>query len=275
MLVSKRVVIPHVFDLGFRCSMWLSSPIRHPNASADLPSDLCVSPSVRDVQNLDGAVLLDLQQGVCFSMTPVGAEIWRLLKENQSVDAICDRLSAQYSETARECIEKDVSQFLLDLRTYRLATEGRVRKFAPLPRILSLIQGRHQVAASIAKSGALFWEALAGLAAYDLFGFGKNFCRTYEFVRGWKPAMRPYNGDIVDRVCKAVNHACVWYPKRVLCLQRSAVTTCLLRRCGVPAQMVMGAQKLPFKAHAWTELDGRPVNERSDVHRSYLIWERC
>ena len=75
-------------------------------------------------------------------------------------------------------------------------------------------------------------------------------------------------------LCKAVNHACVWYPKRVLCLQRSAVTTCVLRNCGVPASMVMGAQTLPFKAHAWTEVDERPITNRA-VQTIYSVWERC
>jgi hypothetical protein len=53
------------------------------------------------------------------------------------------------------------------------------------------------------------------------------------------------------------------------------VTTCLLRTCGIPAQMVIGAQEFPFKAHAWTEVDGRAINERRDVQKVYLVWERC
>jgi hypothetical protein len=38
---------------------------------------------------------------------------------------------------------------------------------------------------------------------------------------------------------------------------------------------VIGAQKFPFKAHAWVEVNGRVVNERSDVQSIYGIWERC
>jgi hypothetical protein len=72
-----------------------------------------------------------------------------------------------------------------------------------------------------------------------------------------------------------MNYACVFYPKHVLCLQRSAVTTCLLRDCGVPAKMVMGAQKVPFKAHAWTEVNCSAVNERRNVQKVYAVWERC
>jgi hypothetical protein len=118
-------------------------------------------------------------------------------------------------------------------------------------------------------------KALIALLAYDALGFDRNFTRMHRFVSAWKVVSREARPDAVEEVCNAVNYACVWYPKRVLCLQRSAVTTCLLRACGVSAQMVMGAQKLPFKAHAWTEVNGRAVNERKDVQRIYGVWERC
>jgi hypothetical protein len=121
----------------------------------------------------------------------------------------------------------------------------------------------------------IFWKALIGLLAFDLLNFGRNFVRIHSLVRNWQVAPRIAPPDTVDRVCEAVNHACVVYPKRVLCMQRSSVTTCLLRSSGVPAHMVMGAQKLPFKAHAWTEVNGRAINERRDVKSVYGVWERC
>jgi hypothetical protein len=121
----------------------------------------------------------------------------------------------------------------------------------------------------------LFWEALIGLLLYDVFGFGHNFNRMHRFVLNWKIAKRLAAPDAVDQVCRAVNYAGVWYPKRVLCLQRSAITTCLLRSQGIPAQMAIGAQKTPFKAHAWTEVNGCAINERKDVRAIYGVWERC
>lgn len=122
---------------------------------------------------------------------------------------------------------------------------------------------------------SLFWRALVGLLAFDVFGFGRNFARMHRFVNDWRTSPEKAPGFTVEQVCQAVNYACVWYPKRVLCLQRSAVTTCLLRSLGVPAKMVMGAQTLPFKAHAWTEVNGHAINERRPVHRIYEVLERC
>jgi hypothetical protein len=118
-------------------------------------------------------------------------------------------------------------------------------------------------------------KAMLGFLMFDFRGLGGNFSEMYDAVSNCPVAPCQIDADVVQRVCDAVNNACVWYPKRVLCLQRSAVTTCLLRRCGVPAKMVMGAQNLPFKAHAWTEVDGRAINERRDVQRIYSVWERC
>jgi transglutaminase superfamily protein len=124
-------------------------------------------------------------------------------------------------------------------------------------------------------SQLLVWKACLALLAFDLFGFGRSFSNMHRYMRSVRRAKREPSKDAVDRVCTAVNYACVWYPKRVLCLQRSAVTTWLLRHRGVQATMVMGCQALPFKAHAWTEVDGRPVNERRHVRDIYQVWERC
>ena len=121
----------------------------------------------------------------------------------------------------------------------------------------------------------LFLRALVGFLVFDARGFGRNFSAMHKFVSSRPVSPHVPSEDIVQRVCEAVNNACMWYPKRVLCLQRSAVTTCLLRNCGVSARMVMGAQVLPVKAHAWTEVNGKAINEHRDVQEIYAVWERC
>ncbi len=120
----------------------------------------------------------------------------------------------------------------------------------------------------------LFVEALAALLVYDILSVVCPFQSLYRMVKGWKVVQRTNQSPVIDHVCTAVNYACVWYPKQALCLQRSFVTTYLLRKYGVPAQMVLGAQKMPFKAHAWVEVDGRAINERSNVQATYGVWDR-
>ncbi len=120
-----------------------------------------------------------------------------------------------------------------------------------------------------------FCKALVGLLLFDLMLLGRNFTRMHRIVLNRKVNKKKRAAQVTREICDALDHACVWYPKRALCLQRSAVMTCLLRSAGVPAQMVIGAQKLPFKAHAWVEVDGRVVNEKTDVQSIYGVWERC
>ena len=121
----------------------------------------------------------------------------------------------------------------------------------------------------------LFIRAWFALLAYEVLSAFCRFETIYSMVKDWKVASTPSGQDIIDRVCKAVNYACIWYPKQVLCLRRSFVTTYLLRKHGVPAHMVLGSQKLPFKAHAWVEVDGQAINERSNVQATYAVWDRC
>lgn len=243
--------------------------------SALRPSD-----SVRVVNNQDGAALLDIRQGVCLSMTPVGVRIWDSLRLTLSEDQITDSLTAEFS-LPRQQISEDVTAFISSLteRGLLISTKRPEEKLhfgAPLRlllrghRILQRWRPRNRKCDRF-----LFWKALIALLVYDFSNLNKHFSRIHDFVQGWTISLSCASPNTVEQVCKAFNYACVWYPKRILCLQRSAVLTCLLRSCGVPAQMVIGAQKLPFKAHAWTEVSGRAINERRDVQAIYLVWERC
>jgi len=122
----------------------------------------------------------------------------------------------------------------------------------------------------------LFLQTLCALLAYDAICACCSFETIYTMVSRWKVASNEGNAqDELDHVCAAVNYACIWYPKHALCLQRAFVTTYLLRKHGLEARMVLGAQKIPFQAHAWVEVNGRAVNERSDVQATYSVWDRC
>jgi hypothetical protein len=121
----------------------------------------------------------------------------------------------------------------------------------------------------------LFLQAFFMLVVYDIVAATRPFHTVCSIVAGWHVSTKTTEPDIIDRACMAVNYACVCYPKPALCLQRSFVLTYLLNKHGIRAQMVLGAQKLPFKAHAWVEIDGTAVNERCDVKATYGVWHRC
>lgn len=121
----------------------------------------------------------------------------------------------------------------------------------------------------------LVLRAYQRLIQFDLYLARGNFHSLYDKVRGYPITNGSVPMNPVEEVCAAVDMACIWYWKEVLCLQRSAATTCLLRRNGVPAQMIVGVQQMPFKAHAWVEVDGHVVNDKPYMPEIYAVLERC
>ncbi len=74
-----------------------------------------------------------------------------------------------------------------------------------------------------------------------------------------------------EKICEAVEIACVLYFKQVHCLQRSSVTVRLLRSSGWDAHLVIGVQMTPFMSHAWVELDGVVVNDKPYMRQKYRV----
>jgi hypothetical protein len=116
-----------------------------------------------------------------------------------------------------------------------------------------------------------YWK----LIYFDLYLARGDFAALYHKVRNYPVGKTAPPRGTIEKVCSAVDMACIWYWKEALCLQRSSATACLLKRHGISAQMVIGAQQMPFKAHAWVEVGGRVVNDKSYVPEIYAVLERC
>jgi len=121
----------------------------------------------------------------------------------------------------------------------------------------------------------LIFQAYGNLIQFEIWLARRNFQDLYDKVRNCRLGRKPPEPEIVERICSAVDMAAIWYPKKVLCLQRSAATTCLLKTYGVRAQMVIGAQQMPFRAHAWVEVAGRVVNDKPYTPEMYSVLDRC
>ena len=117
--------------------------------------------------------------------------------------------------------------------------------------------------------------AFLKLIDIDLYLARGNFAALYSQVRRYPVRGTAESRDMVEKVCAAVDMACIWYWKEVLCLQRSAATACLLKRHGVVAQMMIGTQQMPFKAHAWVEVDGQVVNDKPYMREMYAVLDQC
>ena len=116
-----------------------------------------------------------------------------------------------------------------------------------------------------------YWK----LIYFDLYLARGTFSALYEKVRHSEIGRQATVIDATEKICAAVDMACIWYWKQVLCLQRSAATACLLRGRGVPARMIVGAQQVPFKAHAWVEVEGKVVNDKPYMREMYAVLDQC
>ena len=121
----------------------------------------------------------------------------------------------------------------------------------------------------------LVLKAYLNLIQFDLYLARNNFAALYNKVRCYPVAKKAPVPGAVQQICAAMDMACIWYWKKALCLQRSAALACLLKRYGVPAHMVIGAQQMPFKAHAWVEVEGYVVNDKVYMPEIFAVVDRC
>ena len=119
------------------------------------------------------------------------------------------------------------------------------------------------------------FTAFIGLLAFDLLLKVRGFQSLIKTVESWPPAEpRTTNPEVCKRVRAMVDRAQMYYPKKAMCLQHSAVVTCLLRRRGVPAEMVLAAQEFPIKVHAWAEVEGTVINDFQSVRTRHREMRR-
>lgn len=112
-------------------------------------------------------------------------------------------------------------------------------------------------------------------AALGRWGFGRT-----SRVLGRLSQGQEQQGGTVDahRLAEAVGLVAARPVIGARCLGRSLVVWFLLRRRGVDARLVIGASAPTsggLAAHAWVEVDGRPVNEAEDVGERFGRFDRA
>lgn len=128
-------------------------------------------------------------------------------------------------------------------------------------------------------SGQQRWAFVVALVLNPLFaalGRGQGFRRAVALSRRLVrlPGRRVRPTDAVA-VAEAVKVAARRRVVGVVCLPESLTLLTLLRRRGIAAELRIGvATAGPFAAHAWVEVDGRPVNDTADVAERFAVFER-
>lgn len=85
-----------------------------------------VSPDVRSTQSEDGAVLLDIRQGLCFSLNVVGAKVWEKLEASQSgltLSQLVGELTPLFAVSTDQ-LRTDLEQYLHELETKALVSSN-------------------------------------------------------------------------------------------------------------------------------------------------------
>jgi len=89
-----------------------------------------VSDEVRATHGPDGAVVLDIRQGLMFRLNPVGSRILELLQQGHSEEEIVAQVSQQF-DVSRDVVTADLTEFLANLEKYRLVVSNRPEDLSP------------------------------------------------------------------------------------------------------------------------------------------------
>ena len=241
-----------------------------------------VSADVRSDSDKDGSAILQIRLDKIYTIIGVGSAIWSKLvaeKDGLTAQEIADALSSDFEDIPREQIQRDVERFLNTFHEKGFIQAARSRS--------KVGESSRHVASSTflffarTTTGVLLslklrvLAAFCGLATIDFLVRLVSFSALYNFVRDWPVNDQKFDQHAIGEINDAVTRALTWYPKQAMCLQRSAVTTNLLRSRGIPAQMIIGCQKLPFLVHAWVEVDHEVVNDRPKVQEIHKVLDRC
>jgi hypothetical protein len=260
----------------------------------------------RAKRHKDGSVLLSITEDRVCKLNGVGALTWMILEENPgglSIDGIVRQLGDQFEainsegelryEVSRERLREDTTRFLKRVTEMNLlgvftdspgqefyyikeGVSGTTSATAPMESNQTIETASPVAADEVIKLlKRETFSAFIGLLAFDLLLKFRGFESLIKRVESW-PTAKPLKTDreTCRRVRAMVDRAQMYYPKKAMCLQHSAVVTCLLRRRGVPAEMVLTAQEFPLKAHAWTEVEGEVVNDSPQVKTKYRELKR-
>ncbi|HEX2269715.1 MAG TPA: lasso peptide biosynthesis B2 protein, partial [Pyrinomonadaceae bacterium] len=205
-----------------------------------------LGPGILSCTDKDGTAVLHVEGDKMYSVIGLGSLILTKLAGNESgltFDALVAEAAREFDDSQSRETEENVARLLAALQAKGIvqadATDrsrdldrGWNSLFAPMAR---------KVVRVLLRLRLYNLTAFLGLFAINMMLKLIGFAALYRLVKTW-PRGRIDQldfGSAIQRVRAAVDRATTWYPKQARCLQRSAVTVCLLRSCGVPAEMVI------------------------------------
>jgi hypothetical protein len=205
---------------------------------------LRINPRVRASVHDKGMVLLDIHGGLLYVSNLTGARIWQAIAGDMSPANISLELSREYG-IPRETADADTLAFLAELRDRGLVDVTESHGEYPI-----------WIANRMFLTLAALWELIRHDAVLALFGFRAVLD---DLNRTPVAPSSADNCEMQAAIDRAISKASIFYWKPVRCLQHSVALARLLRRCGLPATVVIGYRDSPLVSHAWVEANGRTI----------------
>ena len=251
-----------------------NAPVRY-----SVAQEICFSPA-----NEDGCIILNVASDSVLSLNSTGALIFAKLTASERGLTRAELVAAvqdEFTEESPARIEAAVGKLLYELKDHHVlrsethdSSSFSMWVRTKLARCTTACMSA--VVAPLLQLKAHTAAAVLMLTVADAMLKLGGFSTLHTTVRRWKLKQGSFHdADTIAQGCAMVEQACVWHPKQKLCLQRSAVVTCLLRSLGVPAEMVVGVHKMPFYGHSWVEVGGRVVNDHKNVQTFFHVLNSC
>lgn len=241
---------------------------------------LVIAEGVRSNTDEDGTTILHIKQNKIYSLVGISSLIWQELAApgpGVKPGDIVRALEIEFNDVPPHQVATDVATILTSLKRQQLiqaidctTTSHLLREqISKIVRLTIVTSVNFCVTSKLRVAASVFLLILIDL----LLKFG-SFVSLYALVENW-PVRYGYDGaDTLPQILDDLTTAQAIYPKQAMCLQRSAVATCILRGSGIRAQMIIGCQRHPFIVHAWTEVDEIVVNDRQSVKQHHGVIDR-
>ena len=236
-------------------------------------------------QDCDGLILYSRNTERLYRLNSTAACIWSIVERNQSgltVSQIHDELQVEMKsldfsgpgiDDTANLIENLKQLGLLDRKptldhdwTYKTSNvvvrgedhkndEGSIQ-FDPNVALTTKVRLKDVLAVYFLFIAIDFYLKLAGFNA------------LLQRVQHRQASPKRNTTDINAKLA-ALDHAQVFYPKKQMCLQRSAALTWLLRSGGQMAHLVIGTKAFPPKGHAWVEVENQVIGDSPRIKALY------
>ena len=208
-------------------------------------------------------VILSLHDGRYHTLDEHGSRIWLLVGEGTTVGRLLQSLAAELAADP-EVIAGDVKAFVIELIRRRFLD---LDPPAPRPQLaLPPHQCRTRPTPAVPTLPTCVVSLIVLALALRTMRLGTVWRRAHGLSR--RPC-RPASQDYIDAVVRQVVSAAALSPLRAQCLEQSLLTLALLRRAGVDARLRFGVLQFPFRAHAWVEVNGAPINDSQEALKLY------